>query len=364
MSQELNQDELNALADLLVISQKAKAREALCIKIGISYYKELGFIYESSDSSFAINLINHLNEVGNTKAICQLCCKELSSIFQGDRESFLKEIAVKLNCNHEFDSLPRYKDFDHIPSNENPLPISGDKSLFEKLVKAKKKILASRIIFLIISTLTASAIYTYFYYWAPEVWSVVKDTVQVKGTNNPWLAGMPDGTSSGTCKNLVWSGNRGKVFDTAPNASPREVKGIPLKPGGYITFTATNPADYYNPEGNYNQIQQVDGGGGHGISDIRSPSGSLLGVFLGAEQPDKDPAPRSLDFGSLEQRSYLTLSPKLKQVFFIGDGRISMGRKKRVIVPPGATRLYLGTMDSCYWSDNKGAIDVEVTSGK
>jgi hypothetical protein len=60
MSQDLSQDELNKLADLLVISQKAKAREALCIKIGIAYYRELGFIYESSDSSFAINLINHL----------------------------------------------------------------------------------------------------------------------------------------------------------------------------------------------------------------------------------------------------------------------------------------------------------------
>jgi len=103
MSQDLNQDELNAFADLLVISQKAKAREALCIKIGISYYKELGFMYESSEDSFAINLINHLNTVGNTKAICQLCCKELAPIFQmGKHESFLKEIAVKLNCNQEF----------------------------------------------------------------------------------------------------------------------------------------------------------------------------------------------------------------------------------------------------------------------
>lgn len=39
MSQDLNQDELNELADLLLLSQKSKAREALCIKIGISYYK-------------------------------------------------------------------------------------------------------------------------------------------------------------------------------------------------------------------------------------------------------------------------------------------------------------------------------------
>lgn len=71
MSQDLNQDKLNALAELLLIIQKVKEREVLCIKNGISYYKDLVFIYETSDDSYAINLINYLNEIGNTKAICQ-----------------------------------------------------------------------------------------------------------------------------------------------------------------------------------------------------------------------------------------------------------------------------------------------------
>lgn len=104
MLQNLNQDEISELANLLVISQKANAREALCIKVGINYYKQLGFMYESSsEDSFAINLINHLNVVGNTKAICQICCKELAPIFQeGRNKSFLKKIAAKLNCNQEF----------------------------------------------------------------------------------------------------------------------------------------------------------------------------------------------------------------------------------------------------------------------
>lgn len=154
MSQDLNQDELNELADLLLLSQKSKAREALCIKIGISYYKELGFIYESSDSSFAINLISHLNDVGNTKAICQLCCKELSPIFQGYRKSFLKEIAVKLKCNHEFDSLSssnnQEKEFEHIRSNEKSPSTSGVKLLFEKLVTGKNKLITGGAILLIV----------------------------------------------------------------------------------------------------------------------------------------------------------------------------------------------------------------------
>lgn len=154
MLQDLNQDELNELADLLLLSQKAKAREALCIKIGISFYKELGFIYESSDSSFAINLINHLNEVGNTKAICQLCCKELSPIFQGSRESFLKGIAAKLNCNRDFEqNHSKYKILEQptspapIPSNQ--LDESKPESWFTKIGNLNKKLLTSGAILLV-----------------------------------------------------------------------------------------------------------------------------------------------------------------------------------------------------------------------
>jgi hypothetical protein len=108
MSQDLNQNDLQKLVNLLLISSKVKTREALCIKIGINYYRQLGFIHDVSEESFAINLINHLNEVGNTKAICQLCSQELLPIFKGGKyENFLKQIVVKLNCNQEFiDNYP------------------------------------------------------------------------------------------------------------------------------------------------------------------------------------------------------------------------------------------------------------------
>ncbi len=83
MSEELNQDDLETLVNLLLISSKVKAREALCRKIGISYYRQLGFINDPSEESFATNLINYLNDVGNTQAICRIC-KELEPIFKGD----------------------------------------------------------------------------------------------------------------------------------------------------------------------------------------------------------------------------------------------------------------------------------------
>lgn len=100
MSQDLNQDEILRLAELLVKSQKVEARKALCIKIGIEPHK-LPFLSDKTEESFAINLITYLNQVGNTTAICQLCCQELRPIFQGGEHEFLKEIAAKVNCNPE-----------------------------------------------------------------------------------------------------------------------------------------------------------------------------------------------------------------------------------------------------------------------
>ncbi|TBR60978.1 hypothetical protein B4U84_09160 [Westiellopsis prolifica IICB1] len=123
MSEELNQDDLETLVDLLLISSKVKTREALCIRLGISYYRQLGFINDLSEESFAINLINHLYEVGNTKAICQLCCKELEPIFKGgQRESILKEIVVKLNCTQ--DNKNDFQNSDQAQQDFNPPKVS------------------------------------------------------------------------------------------------------------------------------------------------------------------------------------------------------------------------------------------------
>ena len=58
--------------------------------------------------------------------------------------------------------------------------------------------------------------------------------------------------------------------------------------------------------------------------------------------------------------AYLTLSPELKQVFFIGDGLNGNGLAQSVVVPQGATRLFLGTMDSVEWNNNVGSFTVQV----
>jgi hypothetical protein len=66
----------------------------------------------------------------------------------------------------------------------------------------------------------------------------------------------------------------------------------------------------------------------------------------------------------------ITFSPQLRQVFYIGRGnattRIAGTRKKvhaekRFVVPEGATRLFLATMDAYEWGNNEGDFQVIVT---
>jgi hypothetical protein len=101
------------------------------------------------------------------------------------------------------------------------------------------------------------------------------------------------------------------------------------------------------------------------VSGIRSPDrvGYLVGVFL----PDRinvASPPETLDFNG--DYNFLQLSPRLAQLFFIGDGRATR-RLQRFEIPAGATRLYLGIADAFgfrgppgNYDDNTGAFDVTV----
>lgn len=96
----LNETDIEALTKLMLRSQQLRTREALCIRIGIDP-RRLGFIKDSSDYDFVIELINYLNEISNKEALCKLCCKELLPIFSQSEKyaTILSKIIVKLNCN-------------------------------------------------------------------------------------------------------------------------------------------------------------------------------------------------------------------------------------------------------------------------
>jgi hypothetical protein len=180
----------------------------------------------------------------------------------------------------------------------------------------------------------------------------------VPGTANPYLAGMPDGSTAPP--------------DQAPYQSPVEVTGLNLAAGGTLTFTGATGGVSNTPtcdgtncssiDGNvYNGVLFYDHGedAQNGMSDIKAPINSLVGVFLTDSRPDLTPAPSKLDFEAIGL-NFAILSPEPKQVFFIGDGMTSEGTVQQFSIPSSATRLFLGAMDGGEWLNNSGAIMVNV----
>jgi hypothetical protein len=191
---------------------------------------------------------------------------------------------------------------------------------------------------------------------APAPASAVTVEVAVSGQADPWLAGMPDGSTS------CYSG----VCSVAPNQSPTHVPDLCLIAAEFLSFEVTGGTSIdpglpvVPPDGGY-WVESHLAGADNGMSSIFAPMSSCLGVFLSDDQPDQSPAPPDLDFGTIESQNFLSLSPALKQVFFVGDGRTTDGVLQMFEIPMGATRLYLGTMDSYEWTNNIGELDAEVT---
>jgi len=176
--------------------------------------------------------------------------------------------------------------------------------------------------------------------------------VNVPSTANPYLAGMPDGTAA-------------RVGDSAPDESPVLVE-LSLDHAVAFSFTAAGlvehapfqQPEFYPPDGS--NVTRHEGGAEHGISDITAPMNSLLGVFLGDERPDRTRTPKPFKLRGSGANS-LTISPQLKQVFFIGSGATKGGSRRRYLVPTGATRLFLGVMDGYEWNNNQGSFSVNVS---
>jgi hypothetical protein len=180
-------------------------------------------------------------------------------------------------------------------------------------------------------------------------------TLVVPGTSNPFLAGLPNGSVD----NL----NDG---DSAPAQSPLLVTGVTITAGTSLTFSATggvnnsgSPSNN-NPDGVQGFI--VNDGSQNGISGFNAPINSLIGLFLDNSLPTSSVAPSALDFSTTSSQAYLSLSPLLKQVFFIGDGLTGTGsgNQQTVVVPTGATRLFLASVDGFEWNNNSGQFTVNV----
>lgn len=188
--------------------------------------------------------------------------------------------------------------------------------------------------------------------------SVSSISVLVPGTSDPYLAGMPDGSTASADPYGV------QPPDVAPNQSPVPISVVP---GTLLTWSATGAVSYYSPPdpsdisgpnglAGADNIMSHATGAENGISNITAPLNALLGVFLGSSPPDPNAVPGALDYSLPGSMTYSAFSPALQQVFYMGDGSA-----QSVVVPAGATTLYLGTMDSYGWNNNYGSFDVTVT---
>ncbi len=186
----------------------------------------------------------------------------------------------------------------------------------------------------------------------------------ISATANPYLSGMP----AGSVASLNNPHNSPDYAGTATNPlqSPLQVA-LPLSTGDLLTFDSIsgdarhdpNLADYA-PDGELDDIGTNTNGAENGISQLRAPINALVGVFLDENQPNLTNHPDMLDYSTDEKRNHVINQPKLKQLFFIGDGLTKDGVKQQFQVPPGATRLFLATWDFFEWNNNSGQRNVRV----
>ena len=191
-----------------------------------------------------------------------------------------------------------------------------------------------------------------------SVWAA-SNSVAVPGVTDIWLAGQPNGT-------ILVGGFPSN--DVAPANSPVLAStGLNLTAGSFLTFAVTGTTNF-----NGCASPSPDGGGAcgtpssgpfFGIASYSGPINALVGVFLDNNVPG-GVAPAGLNFVSPAAQSAAMISPLLNQVFFIGDGLTGTGSGsvQQFVIPAGATRLFLASLDGGGASyNNSGAFSVTVT---
>jgi len=204
----------------------------------------------------------------------------------------------------------------------------------------------------------------------------VTTTESVSALYNPWLAGMPVGStlSYGTS-------TPGNDLTDEVTANASTTNGPPLTmdvtAGTVLTFTDITGGTAHDP-----QMSPTDGPDGesspwthmqdspdgdhdgeqNNIQTLTSPLDSLVGVFLGGSNGS---APTAANAPTVSN-DYMTQDDstiQLQEPFYIGDGT-PYGNPNVVaqfVVPQGATQLFLGTMDGYQWNNNSGAYSVTIT---
>jgi hypothetical protein len=225
---------------------------------------------------------------------------------------------------------------------------------------------------------------------ATAMMAVSSQSAYVGANGNIWLAGEPTGTQA-SFTSSEWEGQNvnpahpwqydiaGPVGEKAADGEPYESptqSSISLVQGALIEVSNVSGSGNIQPGDTYGNAQGEENGvvntpsdnwnhstgyEEHGIADVTMPEDAVMAVFLGSSLPDDSAAPGSLDFSTSASRNYTSLSPLVKQPFYVGTGQTSSGNQQMIVVPNGATRLFLGMMDNMEWSNNSGGYNVTIT---
>ena len=136
--------------------------------------------------------------------------------------------------------------------------------------------------------------------------------------------------------------------NTLPNAIDITGLGdlISISASGEWSHASPEPAGASGPEGRAISYTSSTQYGIFGISLLTADLNTLVGVFLSDVAPDLLTTPTAL--------STVVLDPLLNQSFAIGASL------ENIMVPIGATRLYLGLHDGFEWTNNWGSVDVVI----
>ncbi len=165
-----------------------------------------------------------------------------------------------------------------------------------------------------------------------------RDDITVPSPSDPW---------TGPGDYLVRHNNvtPEEAMETHPSSIPvatgDTVKVADPAVGGINFFNGFGPP-FFGPEGNSPTSSLTSLGD---LSGYLGTQGALAGVFLDDSTPSGSSPPATLDFSTAASRDFLSLSPGLGQVFFIGDGQTSGGTLQEFVAPTGATRLFFGIPD-------------------
>ena len=208
--------------------------------------------------------------------------------------------------------------------------------------------------------------------------TTAKTYVSSKG--NPWLAGMPNGSIS---KSFRTNASEWDYAGSGPNvaSSPASIDmaATGITPGATLLFDGVSGASSFtgnpatgNADGDDTKIVTLGSPSFNdytyfnspmnGMSNVKVPINSMMAVFLSDADPSTTSAPTPLDFSTAASRDFVSLSPQLKQVFFIGDGRRANGEAQQFIVPAGATRMFIANMDGWQWNNNAGGYNATINS--